>query len=131
MWASGLNGLPLFDAERFQHPHHDPIALLHRLPIDQLREHLEVGEAAQMVAREGRGRILASRKRLAKRPSNMNSCQSWFRHKPHREEGKYFVPGRDGWLASLVDQVLGHDTVWIRHVARKEWRNIGVRRAVG
>src|SRR5215813_3351238 len=61
----------------------------------------------------------------------MNSCRSWFWQQPHRKEGKYFVPGRDGWLASLIDQVLGHDTVRIRHVSRKEWRNIGVRRLVG
>src|SRR5262249_26525637 len=73
----------------------------------------------------------ACRKRLAKRSSTMNSYRSWFHHKSHREERKYFVPGRDGWLASLIDQVLGHDTVWIRHVSRKEWRNIAVRRAVG
>ena len=61
----------------------------------------------------------------------MKSYRSWFRNKSHREERKYFVPGRDGWLTSLIDQVLGHDTVWIRHVSRKEWRNIAVRRAVG
>jgi hypothetical protein len=58
------------------------------------------------------------------------SIRRGFRHKPHREEGKYFVPGRDGWLASLIDQVLGHDTVWISHISCKEWRNVGVRRAV-
>lgn len=44
-----------------------------------------------------------------------------------REECKNLIASCDRWLTSLIDQMLGHDTVGGRDITRKEWRDIGIR----
>jgi len=45
---------------------------------------------------------------------------------PAGEERQNLVTRGDGWLAGLIDQMLRHHAVRIRHTGREERRNIGV-----
>src|SRR4051794_21048234 len=53
------------------------------------------------------------------------------RCQPVREERQNLVACRERRLTSLVDQMLRHHTVRIRHVSCEEWCDIGIRCGVG